>query len=134
MKVRNFEDFAKTSSGRCGEKILLTHTIKPKHIYPVVLGAGTKALLRLVDGCKYSTEEICGPAIWASWSTAERRVAGMCMAYLVRNHVVVLYPHRTLKKGGKAFYCTQPMPEPVGRITTKFMRNRRTGEIYQLIR
>jgi hypothetical protein len=132
MKTKNFSDFAGTSSGRRAATLLATHQIKPRHIYPVVLDAATNALPQLEAGAKYTNEKICGPDIWSIWSVAERRVAGMCMAYLVRNRVVQLFRHYTTSGKGKALYRTSPSPVPEKAI--KVVRCRSVGGVLQLVR
>jgi hypothetical protein len=105
MKTNYFEKFSGTSAGRCASSLLVTHQIKPKHIFSTVLYKSNQALPDLVVGGKYTTEMLSSPEVWARWTTAERRVAGMCLAYLVRTNSVDLVLHITRKGKGKKRYC-----------------------------
>lgn len=131
MKTVNFSDFAGTSSGRRAATLLATHQTKPKEIFDTVLAEVTQAIPHLLDDAKYSTEMLCDPAIWFKWLKAEVCVAGMCLAYLVRNRVVPLYRHQTPSGKGKALYRTQPSPLPTKAI--KVVRCRRVGGVLQLV-
>jgi hypothetical protein len=132
MKTKDYADFAGTSSGRRAETLLLTHKVSPGQIFATVLAEVTQAVPHLEDGAKYTSEKICDPDIWSKWSLAERRVAGMCLAYLVRNRAVPLYRHYTLSGKGTARYCTQPSQMPEKRI--KIVRRRYTGGVPELLR
>lgn len=43
-------------------------------------------------GKKYQLKQMFGPEIWEPFSNWERRVIGMCVARMVRNHVLPLRP------------------------------------------
>ncbi len=125
MKNNDFEDFARTSAGRRAASLLLTHAIKPDAIFAIVLAEVTQNLPHLEEGGRYTTEMLCGPDLWANWLTAERRVAGMCVAYFVRKKVVALYKHGTQSK---AKYRNTPPPEPLAR-PIRIVRLRRNGAV-----
>jgi hypothetical protein len=131
MKTKDFADFADTSSGRRAATLLATHQIKPKELFDTILAEVAQAMPHLVDDAKYSTEMISGPRHWSTWLKAEVCVAGMCLAYLVRNRVVPLYRHKTPSGKGKALYCTQPSPLPTKAI--QVVRCRRVGGVLQLV-
>ena len=128
MKTTNFDNFACSSAGRRAATLLLDHKVKPEQIFSTVLAEITQILPYLEDDGRYLTENLCDPDIWAAWFTAEKRVAGMCVAYLVRKSVVQLFRHRTPSGKGKAKYRTTPPPEPVAR-PIKIVRLRRTGSV-----
>jgi len=122
----SFSDFETTSSGRRAKTMLEDHAVKPQQVFATVLAEVTQALPYLEESGRYTTEMLCGPDIWANWLTAESRVAGMCLVYMVRRRMVELFRHRTPSGGGKAKFRTTPSPVPVRR-PIKIVRNRRTG-------
>lgn len=128
MNKHDFENFACTSAGCRAATLLLDHKVKPEQIFATVLAEITQILPHLEDGRRYTTELLCHPDIWATWFTAERRVAGMCVAYLVRKSMVKLFRHRTPSGKGAAKYRTTPPPEPVGR-PIRIVRLRRAGSV-----
>jgi len=105
MKTQYFDNFAATSSGRRAATLLATHVVKSEQIFSKVFADVTDAVAHLVVDCKYTTEMLCDPATWANWKIAEKRVAGMCSAYLVKNALVGLELHRTPSGKGKNRYC-----------------------------
>lgn len=126
MKTNYFEKFSGTSAGRCASSLLVTHRIKPKHIFSTVLFKINQALPHLVVGGKYTTEMLSSPEVWAKWTTAERRVAGMCLAYLVRSESVGLVLHLTRKGKGKKRYCL-PTNEDSSTAKPAISSSRRKG-------
>jgi hypothetical protein len=128
MKKNDFEDFARTSAGRRAATLLLTHVVKPDEIFATVLAQLTEILPILEEHGRYTTEDLCGPDLWANWFTAERRVAGMCVAYLAKKPDVALYKHITPSGKGKAKYRNTPPPEPL-RPLIRIVRSRRTGSV-----
>jgi hypothetical protein len=105
MNEKIFDSFACTSSGRRAARLLATHQVTPKQIFDAALAETTQAMPNVQDERKYTTEQLCGPACWARWYTAERRVAGMCMAYFVRAKVILMEPHVTRSgKGTRKYY------------------------------
>jgi hypothetical protein len=123
MKHSDFEDFAGTPGGRRAAAVLRKHKATPDEIFAMVLAQVTEVLPILEEGGRYTTEMLCGPDIWATWFTAERRVAGMCAAYFVNRKVVKLYKHLTPSGKGKAKYRNTPPPEPVAR-SIRIVRSR----------
>lgn len=116
MTNQHYVLFQATSSGHRAKTLLLSHTVTPEQIFATVLAEVTQAFPYLVDGCTYPTKMLCGPDAWSAWSKAERRVAGMCLAYLVRNRVIPLFKHITRSGKGTARYRTDLQPAPVPKI------------------
>lgn len=129
MIIRHFESFAKTSAGCRANTLLGTHLVKPKDIFAAVIANVTELLPYLEDGCKYTTEMLCGPDTWAAWTAGEHRVAGMCLAYLVRHRVVALVRHKTRSGRGSARYIKGSPPVAVA---PKITRLRYMGDVPQL--
>lgn len=125
MKIYDFDDFASTSAGRRAATLLRDHKVKPEQMFAMVLAEVTQRLPYLEDGGKYTTKALCDADDWAKWFTAERRVAGMCVAYIAKKRMVELYKHRTLSGKGSAKFRTTPSPVPVGR-PIKIVRLRRS--------
>lgn len=113
MNTNEFEDFARTSSGRCAATLLVGHAVKPDQIYARVCADVSQILPHLEEGGRYLTKNVLDPDIWSAWTTAEKRVAGMCLAHMVRNGAVPLYRHLTPSGRGPAKYRTTPSPVPV---------------------
>jgi hypothetical protein len=128
MTAHNFQNFACTSAGHRAATLLFTHKVKTEQIFAMVLVQVTEILPHLKEGGRYTTEMLCGPELWATWFTAERRVAGMCVAYLAKKPDVALYKHRTQCGAGKAKYRNTPPPEPVAR-PIRIVRLRGTGYV-----
>lgn len=124
----SFSDFEATSSGRRAATLLRAHAVKPQQIFATVLAEVSQALPHLEEGGRYTTKDLCGSDIWATWFTAERRVAGMCVAYIANAPDVMLYKHLTPSGKGSAKYRTTPSPVPVRR-PIKILRNRRAGAV-----
>ena len=114
MKTTNFADFAATSAGRRAATLLSDHKVKPLQIFNTVLAEVTHAMPYLVEEGRYTTEMLCGAEIWGKWFTAEGRVAGMCVAFMVKTRTVKLYRHITPSGSGKAKYRITPPPERAG--------------------
>jgi hypothetical protein len=134
MKTKDFADFAGTSSGRRAETLLFAHKVTAAQIFATVLDEVTQAIPHLLDGCKYSTQMLCDPAIWPTWSKAKRCVAGMCLAYLVRNRVLQLFRHLTPSGKGKTQYRTTPTPRFPALKTTKITPIKPAVKVLQLMR
>ncbi len=128
MEKNDFEDFARTSASRRAATLLLTHAIKPDEIFAIVLAQVTEILPMLEERGRYTTEDLCGPDTWAAWYEAERSVAGMCLAYLVRKKEIGLYKHLTPSGKGKAKYRNTPPPEPLAR-PIRIVRLHRAGSV-----
>ena len=104
MNEKIFDSFACTSSGRRAARLLATHQVTPKQIFDAALAETTQAMPNVQDERKYTTEQLCGAACWARWYTAERRVAGMCVAYFVRKDIVLLELQKRRARSGKNYY------------------------------
>nr|WP_315491065.1 hypothetical protein [uncultured Rhodoferax sp.] len=124
MKKYDFDDFTCTSAGRRANTLLRDHEVKPEQIFCKVLADVTQILPHLMDDAKYTTQMLFDPDIWEDWTMAEVRVAGMCLAYMVRNDVVKLFRHR---RKGKAFYSTTPSTESVDSRPIRIVRLRRAA-------
>lgn len=131
MTTALFERFAATSSGRRAATLLADHKVKPHHIFNTVLAEVTHAVPYLQQEWRVTTEILCGQDIWANWSDAERRVAGMCLTFMVKGRMVVLFRHITPSGKGKAKYRTTPPPERAGSRVIKIVRLHisRTGAV-----
>lgn len=113
MKVEIFEAFAETGSGRRAATLLANRMITPRQMFDAVHVAVVYALPNLIGGSLYTTEQLCGTALWATWRVADRRVVGMCLAYQVKVSAVPLVLHRTMSGKGKKRYCLTPVKTPV---------------------
>lgn len=133
MKIQHFESFAETSSGRYARTLLLGHAVTPEQIFATVLAAVLPVLPYLEDGCLYPAKMLCGPEIWSEWTPAEHCVAGMCLAYLVRNRVIPLFKHITRSGKGRATYRTDPPPAPMARKITKIAPRQAAVRVFQLM-
>lgn len=129
MNASYFESFARTSSGRRARTLLQDHEVKSDQIFAMVLAEVIQNLPHLEEGAKYTTEDLCGPDIWGAWFQAQGSVAGMSLAYLVRNRVVKLFRHRTPSGAGKAYYRTSPPPELVCLRPIRIVRLRRPRNV-----
>jgi hypothetical protein len=108
MKTNNFQAFSKTSAGRCSVTLSTKFsTIPPKQLWDAVHSEVAWALPHLMEGGKYSAEQLCGPDIWSPWFTVERRMAGMVLAYLVKVGAIPLTLHVTPSGNGTKRY--QPL-------------------------
>jgi len=132
MKNRHFYWFAETSSGRYSKTLLMGHAVTPEQIFATVITVVPLLLPYLEDGCLYTTEMLCGPENWSKWSPAEHRVAGMCLAYLVRERVIPLFKHLTRSGKGKAKFRTDPSPVPMARKITKITLRQPAVRSFQL--
>lgn len=104
MQARHFEEFAKTPAGRRAAGLLKACAITPKQLLYTVFFETVFALPYLMEGEKYTTEQFCGPEKWSPLRKAERRVAGMCLAYLVKVGAIPLTLHRTRNGEGTKRY------------------------------
>lgn len=128
MRTSDFVKFETSAGGRLAATLLRDHAVKPEQIFATVLAEVTQRLPCLDDDYRYTTEQLCGPDIWATWFTAERRAAGMCVAYLAKKPDVALYKHHTQSGAGKAKYRNTPPPEPVRR-PIRIVRLRRSSAV-----
>jgi hypothetical protein len=104
MKNSIFEPFSKTSSGRRAATLMATHTNTTAQLFKAVRTDVAAALPGLIEGKKYSTEKLCSLDTWSPLYKAERRVAGMILAYLVKVGAIPLTLHRTRKGKGTKRY------------------------------
>jgi hypothetical protein len=132
MTNQHFYWFAETSSGRCARTLLYDHAVTPEQIFATVLAVVLLVLPYLEDGRLYPTKMLCGLDVWSEWTPAERCVAGMCLAYLVRNRVIPLFKHITRSGKGRATYRTDPPPAPMARKITKIALPVPAPRVFQL--
>lgn len=105
MKTGTFKEFSKTSAGRGSETLSKKYnTIPPMQVWDAVHSEVVMALPHLMEGGKYTTGQLCGPEIWSPWNRLERRVAGMCLAYLVKVRAIPLVLHLTPSGKGNRRY------------------------------
>lgn len=105
MKTNIFEPFSKTSSGRFAATLSRKfNTIPPKQVSDAVHSEVAWALPHLMEGGKYTAEQLCGPDIWLPWFTVEHRIAGMYLAYLVKVGAIPLVLHLTPSGSGMKRY------------------------------
>lgn len=115
MKTDIFEPFSKTSSGRRAATLLATHAHTSAQLFNAVRAEVAVALPYLIEGGKYSAEQLCGPELWSLWRTAEKRTAGMCLAYQVKVGAIGMVVHVTPSGKGKKRYC---LPSVKGGVAT----------------
>ena len=107
-----FASFLRTSAGRRATTLMLGRKHQLPEIFDSVLHEVTFAIPSLIVGGKYTTAQLSNPTTWSSWFTAEHRVAGMCLAFFVRERVIGLVLHRTRSGKGTKRYCL-PSPQAV---------------------
>ena len=61
-----------------------------RDFYDAVRYEAEAYLPQLVPGERYTTEQLCGEALWQCLSPVERRKAGGCLAHLVANGLIGL--------------------------------------------
>ena len=81
----NINHFMDSASGRRVRQVIAKARMKPAKLVHVVLEEVQSILPGLEANVSYSTEDLCGPDLWISWLTGERRSAGMCLRYLIEN-------------------------------------------------
>ena len=108
MSSSNFEIFMKSSSGHRAAALLRASNIRPAQLYDAVHAAVVEHLPYLDDCRRYTTEELCGSELWSQWHIAAVRVAGMCLAHLVKVGSVPLALHYTRSGKGKKRYYLRP--------------------------
>lgn len=131
MKASIFEAFSKTSAGRRSATLLKKYSVNPlKQLWDAVHSEAVWALPHLMEGSKYTTEQLCGPDIWSPWCTVERRVAGMCLAYLVKVGAIPLVLHLTPSGTSNKSYRLPSMKAGVATlpsgVTRPFAHDRRS--------
>lgn len=104
MKARLLEEFTKTPAGRRAATLLATHTNTTAQLLDAVFFETDFALPYLVEGAKYTTEQLCGPDTWSPLRIAEKRVAGMILSYLVKVGAIPLVLHLTPSGNGMKGY------------------------------
>ena len=116
---RLLSDFNETAAGRRAEGLLAKHSFKTDFLFTGVHFKVNEALQSMVADRLYTSEQFCGEEMWSQLYPAEKRVVGMCVAYLVSTGAVGLTLHRTPSGKGKKRYrllLTQALVEmPVSR-------------------
>lgn len=116
--LHGYESFANTHSGRRAESLLRSHATKLKHIYETVLLNVSPALPFLDIGRRHTAKEFFDDKLWLSWSFAERRVAGMCLTFMVKHQIIPLSMHKTKSgKGSKKYYLAKEIEESSRALT-----------------
>lgn len=104
MTIELFPYFEFTAAGKRASGLMRTHELTTKKIFESVLDALLQAELTLIEGRLYTAEKVCGPLLWTAWVGAEHTVAGMCMAFFVRNGLVSFIAHRIPSDSGTKRY------------------------------
>jgi len=99
----DFEYFASTASGRRATS-LLGNKRAVEDLYERTFGAVAESAPHVGLGKLRTTEQLCGGSIWINLRTAERCVAGMCLAFQVSLDALPLAMHRTPSGKGKKRY------------------------------
>ena len=111
MKNKLFEDFSLTPSGRRCARLVRNKFRTPQQLFEIVQGAVTEVVPYLDEGQRYTTEDLCGPDMWASFFQGEQKAAGMCLAYLESVGEVSLDLCRATARGGKKYYMLPVAPK-----------------------
>ena len=82
-----------------------------KHFLDEICAAAVEVAPIIPAGEDVTTELICGPEKWASWSRYKRSLAGMCMPYLMRKKRV------PFRKSGKPCQSPRLYQIPKGALT-----------------
>lgn len=101
----DFEYFVSTASGRRATS-LLGNKSAVADLYERTFGAVAESAPHVGLGKLRTTEQLCGRGMWINLWTAERRVAGMCLAFQVSLDALPLAVHRTPSGKGKKRYCS----------------------------
>lgn len=131
MNSSIFETFKKTPAGRRATTLLRASSLASAQLFNAVHAAVVEHLPYLDDGRRYTTEELCGPELWSTWFTAERRVAGMCLAHLVKVDSVPLTLHYTRSGKGKKRYHLSPEPQGTKKQSIRIAREQAHGDSHQ---
>jgi hypothetical protein len=97
MKV-DLHHFRNSASGRRVCQVLANRKIKPEMFLQLILDTVEDIRPALHEDATYSTEILCGPDLWEHWGIAERRCAGICLAYLIE---IQMLPLEQAKPAGK---------------------------------
>lgn len=111
ITTRNFDAqrayvaFLNTAGGQRAAGLMRTHKMSLSEVLVAVEAAIWDVHPVLMSGALYSTEELCGPELWDRLRfDGARRVAGMCLAFLVECHAVPLVMHWTPSGKGPKRY------------------------------
>ena len=105
--------FEMTDWGKRTRALLRSHKVTPEKMLMEVESAVREALPGLIHGGLYTTEQLCGPELWATYRTAgPRRAAGNCMAFLADIGAVPLTLHITKSGKGPNRYVLSPHWKP----------------------
>ena len=104
MSFVSQSEFEESASGRRVRQVLSKRKTLPVHILRQVRDAVLDVIPHLTPGHRYTTEDLCGPELWASWAPGERISAGVCLSYLVSNRKVPLMLHTTPSGTGTKRY------------------------------
>lgn len=104
MNTFLYASFLDSAGGHRATTLLANSKISVKAIFDDVLLIVRSAIPCMTDKGKYTTEQLCDPDYWQYWNVAQGRVAGMCLAFLVRRKAIGLELHRTPSGKGKKRY------------------------------
>lgn len=105
MKNLNFEIFIASAGGKRAAGLLRTHRTSLRAMFETVYFEVADNLPGLIDGGLYTTEQLVGPDVWASWPyVGQSRAAGMCLAFLVDIGAIPLEVHKTMSGKGPMHY------------------------------
>lgn len=97
-------EFEESASGRRVRQVLGHGKTPPEALLEVVRKAVREALPNMTPRRRYTTEQICGPELWAGWSHSEHVCAGICLSYLISIREVPLARHTTRSGSGTRKY------------------------------
>ncbi len=105
METLDFANFEASAGGRRAAGLLRRHGTSLRAMYEAVYAEVTDNVPGLIEGGLYLTEQLCSPDLWGSWPFAgQRRAAGMCLAFLVKNDLISLEVHQTMSGKGPTRY------------------------------
>lgn len=97
--------FLDTAAGQRAVGLMRTHKMSLSEVLEAVEAAVSDVLPVLMHNALYSAEQLCGPELWDRLRfDGARRVAGMCLAFLVECQAVPLVVHWTSSGNGPKRY------------------------------
>ena len=104
MSFISQSEFEESASGRRVRRVLGNRRTLPEYILWQIRDAVLDVIHHLTPRNRYTTEDLCGPELWASWAPGECISAGVCLSYLVSNRNVPLMLHTTPSGTGTKHY------------------------------
>lgn len=62
----------------------------PKELLDAVKASVMDIVPALMPQCQYTAKQLCGPELWSRLSDGQKRLAGVCLGYLVSEEKVPL--------------------------------------------